>query len=88
MVLVYDSRNDFLLISGSYQCGSVAILVTWLVIHYSLFPPIDLSHLREDCCCGYRTALVDTQLGDERYFKNRSVFHREVDKICNFSSLV
>ena len=31
VVLVYDS-HDVLLISDSYQWGSVAILVTWLVI--------------------------------------------------------
>ena len=85
VVLVYDSHSDVLLISDSCRWGIVAILVTWLVLHYSLFPPSDLSHLGVDCCCGYRTALGDTQLGDVWYLKNRRVFHRELDKISKYS---
>lgn len=85
VVLVYDIHNYVLLISDSCQCGLAAVVITWLVLHYSLFPPCDLSHLGKDCCCGYQKALADTPLGDVWYLKNRSVFHREHEKIGAYS---
>ena len=85
VVLVYDIHNDVLLISDSFQWSLPAVVITWLVLHYSLFPPCDLSHLGKDCCCGYQKALADTSFGEAWYLKNRSVFHREHEKIGTYS---
>jgi len=73
IVLVYDSLKDILLISEFYEWNVAAFLVTWLVLHYSLFPPSVLSDSLDDCCCGYRTSIKDTKLGELWYFESERI---------------
>ena len=73
VVLVYDSRKDILLISEFYKWNMVAFLVTWLVLHCSLFPLSVLSDSLVDCCCGYRASIEGTKLGEPWYFESERV---------------
>ena len=73
VVLVYDSHKDILLISEFYKWNMVAFLVTWLVLHCSLFLPSVLSDSLVDCCCGYRALIEGTKLGKPWYFESERV---------------
>ena len=73
VVLVYDSHKDILLISEFYKWNTVAFLVTWLVLHYSLVSPSVLNDSLLDCCCGYSIAIKDTELGEPWYLESARV---------------
>ncbi|XP_068752527.1 uncharacterized protein [Montipora capricornis] len=77
VVLVYDSHKDILLISEFYKWDKFAFLVTWLVLHYSLFPPSVLSDSLVDCCSGYSTAIKDHKIGEPWYLESERVLATE-----------
>ena len=77
VVLAYECKKDILMISQCYEWGSVAFIIIWLVLHYSLFPPSALSDLLDNCCAGYSTAVTDIPLGDIWYLESKDVFHPE-----------
>ena len=80
VVFAYDYRSDVLMISQHIEWNDFAFIVVWLILHYSLFPPITFIPWK-DYCCGYSAKSCHISFGDPWYLESPGVFSQSHKKL-------
>ena len=85
VVFVYDYPSDVLMISQHIEWSDFAFIVVWLILHYSLFPPITFIPWK-DCCCGYSARSCHISLRDPWYLESPGVFSQSHKKLFHYQN--